>query len=415
MPKSKNKYIQNNTYLIFLGAGISQKYCIEKAYKMGLKIILVDGKLDINEYKYCDVLLKIDFVKKEKNVLNWIKKNNIKLSGAMSYCNEAGMKLAAKLRLKYKLPGMGIEITEKMSNKILQRKLWDKAKLSCPNWVTVKHSKKYKNVNIISKRLKFPLIIKPADSAGSRGVTKIESKNQIIKNIDKAMKISNIKHVIIEEYIEGIEYTIESFTNNSKTIILAVTKKYKIPGTNKTVANQLESLDNKNFLFKHLGNLTIEALKALKFENGPAHTEIIYNHISGEEIIVETAGRGGGFKILDSLVPAITGFDATKASILQAINKQIRIPKLSNNYAILKWLPSRKGTVRSISGFNKVRRNENKNINIEGNNFVDIGAKVNTPTCDGDRLGYLLCWGKNKSEVKEILKKSHKQIKFKIN
>ena len=108
--KIKKKY--NDSYLIFLGASIiNQKYCINKAHKMGIKLILVDGKLDKNDYPYCDILLKIDFVKNEKKLLNWLIKNKINLIGVMSYCNEAGMKLAAKIRFKYKLPGMKINIT----------------------------------------------------------------------------------------------------------------------------------------------------------------------------------------------------------------------------------------------------------------------------------------------------------------
>ena len=66
-------------------------------------------------------------------------------------------------------------------------------------------------------------------------------------------------------------------TFEGKTEILAVTEKLKVEGTNNTVANSLESINRNSETFKDLSALTKNALKTLEYNNGPAHTEILYN------------------------------------------------------------------------------------------------------------------------------------------
>ena len=118
--------------------------------------------------------------------------------------------------------------------------------------------------------------------------------------------------------------------------------------------------------------------------------------------------------IFDGLVPAVCGFDAVKASILQSINKKIKIKKLLNNYAILKWFPSKKGTVKKIIGFNKIIKKNTPNIKVIAGSFVSIGDKVSAAISDSDRFGYILCWGKPISKVKKICRESNKFDYFKL-
>ena len=151
MVKSKNYNFSKKSFLILIGAGTSQKFCIEKAHKMGLNTIAVDRNINTKILKYCDVPLKIDFVKNEKKVLDWLELNNIKLIGVMSYCNEPGMKLAAKIREKYNLQGMNSKITNIMSQKHLQRKILTKANLPCPKWKVLKSNYTKKDILKLKK------------------------------------------------------------------------------------------------------------------------------------------------------------------------------------------------------------------------------------------------------------------------
>jgi len=403
----------SESYLIFLGAGEYQLHAIKCAKELGINTIAFDADPEAVGFNFSDKFFNIDFFNNEESVFNQLKINGFNLIGVMSYCNEKGMRLASKIREKYNLKGINNTVTENMVNKYFQRKIWSTHNLPCPKWRLINNQKI--NVEELENYLSYPLIVKPIDSGGSRGVVKVINRNELFSAIAYAREFSTDEKVIVEEYFSGKEFTVETITVDNITTVLAITSKEKVPNTNNIVANQLESLDRKNKLYSELGKLAINALRTLSYNNGPGHTEILYNEDSNQKILVETAGRGAGFKIFESLVPKISGYNVTKNIILQSIGMKVDSPKnILHNYGIIKYFTDNQGTVKSISGFDSIRKYNSEQVSIEGSSFVSIGDEIQNPTTDGDRLGYLLGWGKDKDQVKNIFMKEFEKINFEI-
>ena len=396
-------------YLIFLGGGKWQNHGIKTAQDLGVKTIVIDGDPKALGFEYADIALNIDFYSRSEAVLDWLKKNKIKVSGVLSYCNEKGMELAAIISEKYKTRGMDLNQSKIMTNKGVQRNIWSSNNIPCPKWRVYKKENIDKNEIILN--FSYPFIVKPTQSSGSRGVSVVKRFEHINDALSKAIKASENDEIIIENYFEGDEYTVETMTFNGDTEVFAVTKKLKVPGTNNTVANELESINFNSQTFKELSDLTKKALNALKYMDGPAHTEILFNKEFNEKVLVETAGRGGGFRVFESLVPAISGINVTKILIMQALDLSFEIPlKRKNNYGIIKFFTGKKGRIKSISGFKSLK---NKNIFLEGEPFITEGDYIESlPSTDGDRLGYLLAAGPKKSYVKKIFNEAFKAIRF---
>ena len=154
--------------------------------------------------------------------------------------------MASKIRGIHGLSGIDEKITENMVNKFHQRKIWTKHNLPCPIWKVIPSN--CTNDRRIDIDLLYPLIIKPLDSSGSRGVIKVNGSDELSDALIYARNFSSDGRLIIEEYFDGIEYTVESITINSVTTILTVTRKEKVPNSQNTVANQLESInpDDRN-------------------------------------------------------------------------------------------------------------------------------------------------------------------------
>ena len=185
-----------------------------------------------------------------------------------------GMELAGIIKRKYNLIGIGKKLSKIMINKRYQREIWSKNNIPCPNWKVF--NEKDVDIKKITSTFSYPFIIKPTESAGSRGVSVIKKFNQIKTALDTAFKASHNKEIIVEKFLLEMS-TVESMTFEGKTEILAVTEKLKVEGTNNTVANSLESINRNSETFKDLSALTKNALKTLEYNNGPAHTEILYN------------------------------------------------------------------------------------------------------------------------------------------
>ena len=77
------------------------------------------------------------------------------------------------------------------------------------------------------KKTKYPIVIKPTNKSSSEGVYICNNKNKLNKKFFELKKSLNYNNILIENYIRGKEYSVESFTINNITKILAISEKVK--------------------------------------------------------------------------------------------------------------------------------------------------------------------------------------------
>lgn len=397
-------------WIISITAGTWQTYAIKTAASLGYKVFAVDGTPTAEGFNFADHTLCCDIFDTER-IISVCNEMNINPKGVSSFTSEAGMIPAAKLRDYYNLSGIRFNSVRYFIDKCAQRAVWEEHHLPNPKWIS---ATTFRDAVLNIKPLLFPLIVKPADGAGSRGITKIEKGQSLTKNaFDHAIAHSKSKKVIIEEYIDGIEYTAEVFADNGKIFILALTEKKKVDGTNGTVAVELASPQKNITLMDKASATLLDAFKALGLTDGPGHAEFIISN-EGKIYLVEAAGRGGGFMVFDRLVPAISGVDVAKATVLNACGLSVD-DILSRRYAkpkaaVLRFFPSVEGTLTDISGFDKA----NSIVGIEAKPFVKINHKMRKAMTDGDRLGYILAIGNDIVKTQLKTNQAEKMINFEV-
>lgn len=383
------------TWLIVVTGSRWQKHSILEAKKNGFKIFTIDADPNAPAFKISDAFLCVDILNIDK-ISKELDKLGIVPAGVSSFTSEAGMISAAIIRERYKLSGNSIDVCRNFTNKALQRKIWDVQGVPGPRWVVIETYEDFKSA---IQSLGYPCISKPVDSAGSRGITKLtDESNDFYEAFTKSMSHSKIGAVIIEEFVEGKEYTIEALAFRGKVSILAITEKKKVPGTSGTVAYELASANLSNVDLKEMETIGKLAFESLGMKEGPGHAEIIIGS-EGRFIMVEAAARGGGFLIFDKLVPIISGINIASLTGLIACNKifaeTLDLDDFHRQWALLRFIPSKKGVVRSIKGFNVANE---KNQTIAGS-FVQEGEILNSPSTDGDRIGFIITWGKSFLEI----------------
>lgn len=160
----------------------------------------------------------------------------------------------------------------------------------------------------------FPLIIKPTDRSGSRGVTKVDFEEQLSLAINSAMEESFSKKVIIEEYIDGTEVSVETVSWHGEHKILAITDKVTTgaPHFVELAHHQPSSLSNS--VLDQIQEETIKCLNALDIKFGASHAEFKITS-KGKVFAIEVGARMGGDFIGSTLVQLSTGYDYLKSTI----------------------------------------------------------------------------------------------------
>lgn len=312
--------------LVIIGANDFQNQLILKAKEMGYETHVFawqDGSIG---EKTADYFYPISITEKEE-ILEICKKINP--VGICSIASDLATITVNYVAEELELPCNPYEITKQCTNKYEMRKQMKKHNIKTPGFIKVNNE--YKNINI--EDLKFPMIVKPTDRSGSRGITKVFSKDDLDNAIKYATKDSFEKSAIIEEYIEGDEYSCECISYKGKHDFLAFTKKYTTGAPNFIETGHMQPSDIDVKLQDKIKNEIFRALDSLGIVNGASHTEFKINK-NGEVGIIEVGARMGGDCIGSDLVRLSTGYDFTKMVIEVACGQkpsfeQVCKPKLA--------------------------------------------------------------------------------------
>lgn len=201
--------------LLILGGGHSEIPLVKSAKKLGFYVITTGNRRDDLGHKYSDEYVNGDFSDK-KEMLELVEKLNV---DAISPCAND----FSALSCSYIADRLGFteydsyEISKIIHHKDLFREFSQKNNLSSPR------SKSFRNIEDVISQLKdfnFPIIIKPVDLSGGKGVTKIKQMdfNKVNEAVKKALDLSKEKRVVIEEFIEGTNHGFSTFLRDGKIV-----------------------------------------------------------------------------------------------------------------------------------------------------------------------------------------------------
>lgn len=187
-----------------------------------------------------------------------------------------------------------------------------------------------------SNSLAYPLIVKPTDRSGSRGVEKVESEEVLRDAVLRALDESFESKAVIEEYIPGNEYSVECLVHKGLYKVLAITEKRTTGAPHFIETGHIQPALLSEQIVEKVTSIVCHALKSLQIQEGAAHAEV---KISGEDVtIVEIGARMGGDYIGSHLVPISTGIDYVGAVIDIAMGHDPDLePKSSPEFAAVSF------------------------------------------------------------------------------
>ena len=361
------------TKIAVIGANYQFLSFYRQAKALGYEIYSFARAVDDNPcWEIADHHYDCAFSKDKEKILEICKKEGVQ--GVTSFLLESPLPCVYYVAEGLGAPCNSKECQQITANKYTMREQMRKCGVSIPAYQAI--TSKDEKIDI-----SFPVIVKPADSGGSRGVTLVRSQEALDNALNRAFDWSPNQTVMVEQFVEGREFSIESISYQCKHFILQITDKVttEAPYFVELSHHQPANLTEKQR--KDIKKLTIQMLDALKIENSAGHTEIKMD-ANGVPYVIEMGPRMGGDYISSDLVRLSTGYDFVNG-VLQVATGQFVEPVF--------------GEEKKSGVYFLCEETKNKVLpyieNKDKYPFIvdaDIWGDIQSVKCNSDRGGYFI-------------------------
>ncbi len=362
---------------LVLCGGMPQLYLIKNLKNRGMTVILADKNPSAPAVPYADTFYPVSTL--DADGIRQVAQKE-KVDFIFSVCADQMLLIAAQVSEELGLPCyIDYETAKKVSSKEYMKEIFVENGIPTSAYI-VRAELKPEDV----EGMKWPLIVKPVDCYSSRGVKKVNSKEELMAAFKEAAKLSRTATAVIEEYVGGEELSVDLYIENGKAKILCIRVLDKIPENNGFIicrgrypAPISQEMEEK---IQKIGQ---------KIADGFGLTDtpmLIQMKADGEKLsVIEFCARtGGGIKY--HLMPKVAHFDVVDAVVeLTLGNKphydQWRLKK----YIIDEFLYCRPGELDHLEGFEELAREgvigHWDQFKTKGYSFSEIGSS-------GDRAAY---------------------------
>lgn len=393
--------------LLLLGGSRYLLPVIEVAHKLGLYVITCDYLPDNIAHKYSDEYINVSIIDKEK-VLETAKAN--KIDGIMSFATDPGVTTAAYVAEKMNLPSCGsYESVSILQDKGRFRKFLEDNNFTVPN------ARSYTNIQEALEDVEYfnwPVIVKPVDSAGSKGVTKVEKKEKLEESIKYALEFSHSNKFIIEDFIEkkGCSSDTDCFSVDGKLVVTTFSSQRFDEKADNPYAPMAYSWPS-TFSKESEEELHSEIQRLLTLLNMKTS---IYNvetreGIDGKAYIMEVSPRGGGNRLAE-MIRYATGMDLIESAVKAAVGDSViglEQKKYDGYWAEYVLHSFENGKFKELYIEPQIRKNNLKEMDL----WVNPGDEVHTFTAANYAIGTVVLKFNSKDEMETIMRSMNEKIK----
>ena len=391
---------QGKKVVLIFGVGPLQESIIGRAKKMGLYTVGIDPCADAT-CKDCVDAFEIVPGQDYDGHCAVVEKYGI--DAIVTAATDKPLVMMARIAEKYGFPFYSVETAQWSTDKFQMKQRFVEGGVPCAKGRLVKTVSEVED-------FEFPVIIKPRDNSGSRGVKLCRSKEELEASMSEAFEVSKLDTVLVEEFIEGPEYSIEGLHHDGRSEVIQFTEKkttefpYNVELGHIQPANITEENQQK------IREIVLLIGKALHFENCPSHTELKIN--SRGIYVIETSPRLGGDYITSTLTPLSTGVNLEDQLLLIALGDKIEIKQKQVQYSGVRFFAFEEGKViqnvpdtELVKGWPHV---------VDFSFTLKKGDRVNRITSSLNRYGHLIIQADGHDAIKDTLDRYEVEIEESI-
>lgn len=395
--------------ILILGGGSGQLNIIKKAKAMGHQVIVSDYYKDAPGKKIADFSELISTFDVEANI-KAAKKHNV--DAVLTAGTDQPVYTAAAVNKALGLPSFLSKKTAKaVTNKKIMKNKFSEADIASVKYKII--DEKFNDKNLSS--LNFPVVVKPLDSQGQRGVFKLKSTAQVRENFSEVIKFSREKEILVEEYYNSDEITLSGWVQDSELKILTITD--RVTHQNKKHIGICSAhIFPSKFLsdyYEDIKKLSEKIVDAFAIKNGPVYFQFLIGD-KGLKVNEIACRLGGAYE--SDFIPIITGVDIVEMMVELSLGKT-PLTKALDKYDILKntnWLSvqlffAEAAQIKEITPLSDLK--ELPGIIKAGLNFK-VGDKIGEIENATERAGYFIVKASTKNELKFRIKKAYDTLKI---
>jgi biotin carboxylase len=393
--------------IVILGAGHDQHRMYLAAKAKGIKIIGVD--CDEHAYSRCqaDEFLPIS-TRDTKGILRTLGDRHI--DGVVSPATDAGLKTLYEIGKHFHLSNMpSMRAVTASSDKAYFLGEMFRHCLMVPRHF---QSHDIGELDRKSAGIGFPLMVKPSDCSGSKGITFVEFPGGLSQALCYAMNASHSGNVIIEEYIEGRHCSAEIFRFNNTTTIMAISERMHTGRPHFVTTQHHLSPDWPRPLLDHARDVMERVCHLLDIENGPVNIDFIIK--DGHIVLIEVGARLAGNGMPD-LIRASYGYDTYEFALRLALGENpehFAAPREKLCHSALRVITAdSNGVYGGLEGADRL-------IGHPAFSRIDVFKQMGEPVCRFTRashkIGYAFFAHRDLEMMKDAIELMQDHLKVKV-
>ncbi|MCD6460963.1 ATP-grasp domain-containing protein [bacterium] len=384
----------DNKLIMVIGAGLFQSVAIKQAKELGLKVLATDFDPQACGFKLADyqgIVSTRDIEATTSFAVKFNKKH--KIDGVLTIGTDVSCAVAGVAEA-LGLVGVSPETAVKATNKARMRECFWKNAVPAPKWREVFSLEQAEKA---VRELGLPVVCKPVDNMGARGVRKVEKIDDLKFAFENSLRNSCVDAVVVEEYMHGAELSIDTLVYKGEVHLLTIADRHierepYFVEVGHTVPSMI-SEDVKQQVFEVMK----QGIKAVGIENGASKADMKLTE-DGPKIGEITARLSGGYhsQFTD---PLSTGMNSIKAAIDIALGFELDLSDITpvRNYtACERAIIPVPGRIIDIKGLDEAKK-------IPGFEKIflhlNIGDSVEPVISNMGKAANFICTGKTRKQA----------------
>lgn len=382
--------------VLFVGAGRHQRRAIRRAKELGLRVAAIDGNAEAPGFEEADATEVVDFADVQAAVAA---ARRLAPDGVLTVASDRAVPVVAVVAEALGLPGIGSQAARRATHKVAMRLALQEAGVPQPRFAAVRTAEDARQA---VEAIGLPVVVKPADSAGQRGLSLVRSADELEARLDEALAESQADEAIAEQFLDGAEVNCLAVARGGEVTVLTLSDRRRPEGTGFGVCLAHvfpASIDGD--AAAEAERVAAAGVRAIGLVDSVAYPQLL---VSADGVrLVEIAARVPA-GLMDEVARIGTGVDLVHVALLQALGEPVpdellrsraRQP-LAIRFLTAEPGPLPVGVLRSVNGLDRVEASPGV---IAADWYRPAGVTIRPPRADSDRHGYVIAVGETDDEA----------------
>ena len=362
---------------LVIAGGVPQVELIKQLKSRGITTVLADGSPNAVARPYSDIFYNVNIF--DISAVKEIAEKE-KVDFLLTVCADQVLLVVAEVSEMLGLPCyIDYKTAQDVSDKIRMKRIFKAVGVPTSDYVEMDHL----DLNAIS-HLQYPLVVKPVDAYSSKGVRKVDNLDELKQYYAEAQRISRSGGVIVEEFFQGEEISVDAFVVNGKAKILTVSNSEKVKDKNRFVIFRGRyPVNASKVVLDKIQDIAQKIADGFGLVNSPLLIQLLNN---GEDVsVLEFCARtGGNMKWL--LIKYSCGVDVITATIDITLGKEpnLEVKDIGHKIVVDDFIYCYPGVFDHFEGFDEMVEqgliNEFHPVRIKGTEMHGV-------TSSSDRIG----------------------------